>query len=357
MVQGLAGLRNRSTIFVAALVLAVVLSGCDTEKTRNLIDQRAGEAQQSLTQAREQQPAAKRYNPLVVTDKIWEGNAAMRMHRGLPLPARYETPRGITIISGQPLPLVDIADAITSQTGIPVRVADAGASARGRSSVGSASSPASPPGAPGFSFPGASPSSFGAGASSSASQRISANNSASNDGMLVSYEGPLSGLMERVAGFFGVNWRYDGTSIVIARFETRVFLIEALPETATVTDSSQGSSSSSSSGGSSSGSSGGSSGGSGSTTAATGSTTGAATQNTSYTGNVKYWEELKETLTAMLGGVGVAVITPTNGEVTVTTTPELHANGIYLFGAGEQKAVAPDRHQYPDLRRRSCPRF
>src|SRR5580658_10233107 len=98
MAQRYGGLWYRSATIVAVLLLATTLLGCDTEKTRNLIDERAGEAQQSLVQARAEQPNAKHYNPLIVTDKIYAGTAAMRMHRGLPLPARYETSRGITII-------------------------------------------------------------------------------------------------------------------------------------------------------------------------------------------------------------------------------------------------------------------
>ena len=114
MVQRHNGMRYRGAILIAVFSLVTILAGCDIEKTRTLIDQRAGEAPDTLVKARSAQPEAKHYNPLVVTDKIWEGNAAMRMHRGLPLPARYESPRGITIISGQPLTLIEIADAITS---------------------------------------------------------------------------------------------------------------------------------------------------------------------------------------------------------------------------------------------------
>src|ERR1700742_1761862 len=124
MVQRFFGLQNRRAALVAVIALIGVLAGCDTEKTRNLIDQRASEAQENLVKAREAQPTAKHYNPLVVTDKVWAGNAALRMHRGLPLPARYESVQGITIISGSPLSLQDIASSISSQTGIPVRIAD-----------------------------------------------------------------------------------------------------------------------------------------------------------------------------------------------------------------------------------------
>ena len=66
----------------------------------------------------------------LVTEGVWAGNAATRMHRGIPLPAKYETARGITIVSGQPLSLADLGSSITAQTGIPVRVAEGGQPSR-----------------------------------------------------------------------------------------------------------------------------------------------------------------------------------------------------------------------------------
>ena len=89
MAQRVTGARSRNAGFVAILAMAVTLAGCDIEKTRNLIDDRAntGEAQENLLEAREAQPNAKQYNPLIVTDKVWAGNSpATRMHRGMPLP-------------------------------------------------------------------------------------------------------------------------------------------------------------------------------------------------------------------------------------------------------------------------------
>ena len=325
------GLPGRHRAMLAIIIATLALTGCDTEKTHNLIDERAGEAQQQLMQAREPQTNAKPYNPLVVTDKVWSGNEALRMHRGVPLPTRFETSQGITLVSGEPLSLAEIATAITSQTGIPVRVADVGG---GRAVASKPVIPSSGAQIPMAANLAGNPNNLnepkvgnGAGNNSGESSSV-----ATAGTMLVAYEGPLSGLLERVAGYFGVDWRYDGTSVSISRFETRVFLIEALPDTAMVQDSSQTSSTSGSSGSSGGGSSGGSSGGGGGGGSSGGSSgssssgnssTGTLTQNTTYTANIKYWEELKEILANMLGGVGNVVISPSNGEVTVTTTPEI----------------------------------
>lgn len=261
----------RSALCLVVLVSALTVSGCDDEKTRQVLDQRAAEAQRSLEDMKNPSPG-KRYNPLVVTDKVWTGDQALRMHRGLPLPARYETPHGITIISSENMGLVELASDITSQTGIPVHLSDLGGAKSGLTSAT----------------------------------------------MPVAYEGSLSGLLERVSGYFGINWRYDGSGILVSRYETRVFTIEALPGNQSVQEGMQDDSSSS--GGSSSVPGGGG-----------GSSTSAITQNSKFSIDFKYWDELGQTLNSMLGGNGTLVVSPSIGTITVTTSPEvMHTIADYL---------------------------
>jgi len=265
--------------------LLSLLSGCDDEKTRNLINQRADESEKSVEQMAHQAPN-KRYNPLVVTDRVWTGSTATRMHRGLPLPGKYETPHGITLVSSEPMSLNDIAAAVGAQTGIPVRVADGGGKPMAVATPGSSTV----------------------------------------GGMPLAYEGSLSGLMERLSGYFGVNWRYDGATITISRYETRVFVIEALPGTQNVQEGMQDDTSSSGSSGGASGSSGGSS-----------SSTNSMTQNSKFSIDFKYWDELGQIVTSMLGGNGSIVVSPSVGTVTVTTTPEImHTIADYLANENQR---------------------
>ncbi len=245
-------------ISVATLLFLAVLTGCNNEKSTNLIEQRAAEAQQTLLDGRTPQDT-KRYNPLVVTDKVWAGNSAIRLHRGMPLPPKYEEARGITLVSSEPMSLSDIAAAISSQTGIPVRLAD------------------------------------GAGGKS--------------NGAPIAYEGPLSGLLERVSGFFGINWNFDGSSISITRFETRIFVIEAMPGTQQVKDGMQDDSSTPTN--------------TGAQAAGAAPATNTMKQNSEMDIELKYWDELGQILTSMLGGVGNVVVSPAIGTVTVTTSPEV----------------------------------
>ncbi|MDD2324387.1 MAG: secretin N-terminal domain-containing protein [Alphaproteobacteria bacterium] len=252
---------------IALLLVVVALVGCNNEKNRNLIDRHADETirmgQQAIT------PAPKKtFDPLTVSDKIWSGNASTRLRRGLPLPSRFETNRGVTLISSEDMTLGDIALAIGEQTGIPTRLTD--------------------------------------GASGSTSKRR--NETVDPEGMGVAYEGTLSGLLDLVASKFGVDWRYDGSSIKFSKYETRVFVIESLPGTQTIKDGIKDDSSSSG-GGSSSGSS--------------SSSVSSLSQSAEMNIEFKLWDELQQTLSSMLGGVGTVVLSPSSGTATVTTTPDV----------------------------------
>lgn len=271
--------------FACLLVAVALVAGCNNEKTRTLIDRRTDQAVRMGETA--QTPAPKKsYNPLTITDKVWAGGSSLRLRRGIPLPSKYESSRGVALISSEQMSLADIALAIGSQTGIPVRISQAGMT--GAQQAAPVPAPFMPSGDQGAPTPPA-------------------------DGMPVSYEGSLSGLLDLVAGHFGMNWRYDGASINFSRYETRVFVVESLPGTQTVKDGikedsgDSGNSSSSSSGGAS----------------YSASSSSSLSQSSEMNVEMKVWDELSATITAMLGGAGSVVVAPSSGTVTVTTTPEL----------------------------------
>lgn len=270
---------------LAVFMIVMAIAACNNEKVRNLIDERAEEASRSIQEAKLPAPA-KSYDPLVITNKIWAGNSSIRLRRGMPLPPRVEGSKGITLISADPMSLGEIANAISSQTGIPVKIAPG--------TVSSASIP----------MPLPMQTDLTGGSGTSGSGFIT------GDGMLIAFEGPLSGLLDHVASYFGISWRYDGSAINFSKFETRVFIVEAMPGTQTVKD---GMKESQDSGGG--GSSGGSSAGGGGTSS--------LDQSSEMNAELKTWDEIKETITAILGGVGNVVVAPSSGTVTVTTTPEI----------------------------------
>ena len=265
------------------LVLSLTLSGCSDESTRNKLDHDSQESREGLDKAAHPGPE-KHYNPLVVSDKVWTGNTALRMQRGVPLPPKYETAHGITLVSNDTMSLSAIADVISMQTGIPIRL---GSLATGSAAPSNASMP--PP------MAGMPPS---AGAATSGA--------ASGSSMHIAYEGPLSGLLDRISSYFGVSWHYDGTSLSINKFSTRTFTIEALPGSQSISEGMQDDT-----------------GGGGSATGGSSGGSSAITQNSKFSLDIKYWDELTQVLTAMLNGNGSVTISPSIGTVTVTTTPDM----------------------------------
>jgi len=216
---------------VCFLTMVGLLAACNTGSVREEVEQKAQRIEQDLQRAKEPMPAV-RSNPLVVTDRIWTGSQAIRLHHGVPLPARLEASRGISFVSATQQSLEDIAGVLTAQIGIPVRLG-----------------------------PGAPTGKSGGNAAVPVRGTVAMPRGNSDDGeagtMPVAYEGALSGLLDQVSAHYSVNWNYDGTTISFSKFETRIFVLEAMPGKGKYSDSISGGSDSGGGGG------GGSSGGGG----------------------------------------------------------------------------------------------
>lgn len=166
-------------ILLVGLVM-VSLAACNTSETRDVIERGTERTTEGVQRARTPAPPVV-YNPLVVTDEAWAGGKSLRLRNGVPLPARFENNRAVTLVSADPMTLTDINNTIASQTSIPQRL--------------------------------------GAGV----------DNAIASKKMQVNYVGSLAGLLNQVANFYELNWQYDGAAISFSRFETRVFTVEALP--------------------------------------------------------------------------------------------------------------------------------
>lgn len=243
------------------LMVAVTLVGCNNEKNRNLIDQRTDQAIR-MSEVAQAPMAVKSYNPLTVSNKVWAGNSSHRLRSGKPLPDRVEGARGVALIASSPMELSDIVASLSAQTGIPVRL--------DTKSLGTGS------------------------------------NEASRKKMTVAYEGSMSGLLALLAGNYGMSWHYNGSSIDLSRYITRVFTIQALPGSTSITDGIGEDSDSESSG---------------TTAAGGGNSSTSLKQSSEMTVEMKVWEELAVTIEALLGNEGKSVVSPSSGTVTVTTTP------------------------------------
>jgi type IVB pilus formation R64 PilN family outer membrane protein len=283
--------REKAISFFSIVCLAIALCGCQTEDLRNTISERQEVAEQRVDEAR-MPAAAKRYNPLTVTDSIWTGAKAIRMRHGIPLPPRVESSRSVALISPAPMSIRAIANAIATQTGIPVRF---GKDVDDGTDDDDASSASNAPAAP---------------TAANAKKPVAkAAPKPSQIGMRVAYEGPLSGLLDRVSSHFGVDWRYDGSALAVSRYETRTFVMDALPGTQKVTDGmkEQTDNNASASG----------------NTQVTSVSQQAGQQTSTMDIDFKFWDEIGKTLETILGGVGTYSMAPSSGTITVMTTPEV----------------------------------
>jgi type IVB pilus formation R64 PilN family outer membrane protein len=288
--------------------LVLVLASCHTEEMRDEIAEKGAITEQRVVDARVPAPP-RRYNPLTVTDSIWGGEKAVRMRHGVPLPVRVEGPKAVALVSTTPMSLRSIATAISSQTGIPVRLDKDAEEVAGddddapptSASVGTAPTPPATPGARGA-----------AAARTPAVAPRAAGRSGPVAGMRLAYEGSLTGLLEKATSHFGVIWKYDGTAIILSKFETRVFVMQVMPGTQKASDGMKESTGDAPS----------SSGGAQATTI----TQQSAQQSSSMDLDFKFWDEVGKTLDVILAGTGSYSLSPSSGTITVSTTPQAMRN-------------------------------
>lgn len=286
---------------VLALAALPLLAGCLSQEVADKVRNDRPVVEAGVKKAELPAPAIN-YDPLQVTDQVWTGTQAVRLRRGLPLPTNVEGARSITLIAAQGMSLPEVAAFINNTTGIAVRLSDGAERLGTPGGSGSTSSPSARP---------ATASTTGTGTTPSATGAALNNGGGDIRPMTLAYEGPLSGLLDAVASHYGINWRYDGKGISMSRFETRTFVVEAMPGTANITDGLQADSSG---GGSSSGSSG---------SSGSGGSTSSLDQKSELKATLDYWTELQDSMTTILGGVGALKISPSGGTVTVITTPEI----------------------------------
>lgn len=245
-----------------SLILAtslVLLAGCASSALDPVIDDRVDAAASRVEAAKT--PASPRLSdPLLVSDTVWLGDKVMRLPQGRPLPAELENAKSIALRSDNPLTLNQLTAIISSQTRLPIRLTD------------------------------------GAGDIDSEQQAAGGNNNnaaqqgALPPGMIVSYEGPLSGLLNLIGGYYNVNWRFDGGTIVFSRYQTRTFVMDALPGSISMTPPED-------TGGENS-----------------------ITPQLMASANIDIWDDIRRTITNIIGTGGTIDISQSSGTVVVSTT-------------------------------------
>ena len=202
-----------------------------------------------------------------VKEDIWLGDKSIVEYEGAPIPSYLEAKEGITLISNRPITLFEIGDMINKITSIKVRYAS-----NIQEEIVAAAAENMP-----------TPATMNA-------------HWTDPTKMLVSYRGPLSGLLDEVSSRFGIWWKYDKNELYFYKFMTRTFTLYSLPTKQALSANVGGSSTDSGSGGSSS------------------------IQLTS-SAELELWANIEKSISSMVGKDASLSLDPANGTISLTATP------------------------------------
>ena len=200
-----------------------------------------------------------------VKNDIWLGDTSEIEYDGQPIPGYLENREGITLISNRPITLFEIGDMINKITSLKVRYAPGLEDNLKKSAQSNKPNP----------------------------ETINAD-WAEPDKMLVSYRGPLSGLLDEVSSRFGIWWKYDKKEIYFYKYITSTFVLYTLPSKPSLSVQV---------GGQTEGSNGNSS------------------ISLSSTVEVELWGNIEKAITSMVDKDSKLTIDSANGTISLTATP------------------------------------
>ena len=201
-----------------------------------------------------------------VNDDIWLGDTSEVEYEGDPLPSYLETPDGVTLISNRPITLYEIGDMLNKITSLSVRYDPTLEDTSKQQADGNA------------------PSLESIGAQWTDSTK-----------MLVSYKGPLSGLLDEVCNRFGIWWKYEKKQIYFYKFITKTFVLYTLPTKPTLSVNVGGSS--------------------------TDGSAGSSSVSLSNTANIDLWANIESSIKSMISNEAQLTMDQSNGTITLTGTP------------------------------------
>ncbi len=245
-------------------VSLVVLTSCTLSKAvKTETDRTLDQVQRSLNEPHKPSDQY-RMDTIAVKDDIWLGNQSVRVNEGDPLPARFETDEGITLVSTKPVSLLQVSEQITSLTGITVRIDDMLQEEAQNANQGE-------------------------------NLEEGAGENSAPDMFMPAYSGKLSGLLDQISSRFALWWRYKNGVITFYKMETRVFTIYALPVTSSLNANIAGT--------------------------ASGETGGNTSATTDSTAEVDLWTQIEDAVTSMLPPDATMTAGRSNGTLTVTAPP------------------------------------
>ena len=201
-----------------------------------------------------------------VKDDIWLGDTSEVEYEGEPVPSYLETADGITLISNRPITLYEIGGMINKVTSLSVRYDQAL-----EENVVSLADENEP-----------------------SLETIGAQWTDSTK-MLLSYKGPLSGLLDEVCNRFGIWWKYENKQIFFYKYITKTFVLYTLPTKPSLSVNVGGSS--------------------------TEGSAGSSSVSLTNTANIDLWENIENSIKSMISGDAQLTTDQSNGTITLTGTP------------------------------------
>lgn len=257
---------NLLKISLGVVALALIIS-CSLSTKMEANIERDIEATTALKE-KAKQPVAKINSDVVrVKDDIWLGDKSTVDYEGEPLPSYLETKDGVTLVSNRPITLFEIGDMVNKVTSLKVRYA----SKLETDTIAVAATNA--PTVENMNLGWAEPTK-----------------------MLVSYKGPLSGLLDEVSSRFGIWWKYENKEVYFYKYITKTFVLHSLPTKQTVGMTLGGQSTGSGSGGTSA-------------------------VSLVATAELELWQNVEKTISSMIDEGAKLSVDSTNGVISLTATP------------------------------------
>ena len=257
-------MNNSKKLGIGLLIMAVMAS-CSMSTKLDAEIEKEVEVSTTLKEKAKVPTAVAPDDVVRVKNDIWLGDSSTIEYEGAPIPAYLETKDGVTLISNRPISLFEIGDMINKVTSLKVRYAT-----QIEKEIRDAAKENKP-----------------------SAKTINADWTVP-DKMLLSYQGPLSGLLDEVGSRFGIWWRYEKNEIYFYKYITRTFVLYSLPTKPSLSVNMGGSTDASN-----------------------------ATANTSLTSSVEValWENVEKAITSMIGQDSKLTIDPANGTISLTATP------------------------------------
>ena len=258
-------LTNKKKYCGIVLLAAGLLASCSLSTQLDATVEREVSAATKLKETAKMPASPANVDLVRVKNDIWLGDTSDIEYEGEPVPTYLEKPDAVTLISNRPVTLFEIGDMLNKVTSLKIRYASQLEDNIVKNAEKNKPTAAS----------------------------INADWTEPNK-MLLSYRGPLSGLLDEISSRFGIWWKYEKGEIYFYKYVTKTFVLYSLPTKPNLSVNI---------GGSASGEGG--------------------TSSISLTSSVEVelWKNVENTIKGMVDTKAKLTMDPANGTISLTSTP------------------------------------